>query len=46
MCVRNVPPEDSPYYNYFDVENGIGLLEDCLSECMINLNDIFCDTVG
>ncbi|WP_419607807.1 hypothetical protein, partial [Thiolapillus sp.] len=36
-----VPPEGSPYYNYFDVENGIGLLEDCLSECMINLNDIF-----
>ena len=35
------PPEGSPYYNYCDVENGIGLLEDCLSDCMINLNDIF-----
>ena len=26
-----VPPEGSPYFNYFDVENGIGLFEDCLN---------------
>ena len=26
-----VPPEGSPYYNYSNVENGIGLLEDCLN---------------
>ena len=23
-----VPPEGSPFYPYFDVDNGIGLLED------------------
>ena len=43
-----VPPEGSPYYkdsfnsdDYFDVDNGIGLLEDCLSDCLISLNDVF-----
>ena len=36
-----VPPEGSPYYNYCDVDNGIGLLEDCLSDCLIRLNDVF-----
>jgi len=31
LCVcASVPPEGSPYYNYYDVDNGIGLLEDCL----------------
>ena len=36
-----VPPDGSPYYNYCDVDNGIGLLEDCLSDCLISLNDVF-----
>ena len=36
-----VPPEDSPYYIYSEVGNGIVLLEDCFSHCMINLHDIF-----
>ena len=39
MCVSSA--KASPYYNYYEVENGIGLFEDCLSDCMINLNDIF-----
>ena len=34
-------PEGSPYYNYCDVDNGIGLLEDCLSDCLISFNDVF-----
>ena len=25
-----VPPEGSPFYPYFDADNGIGLLEECL----------------
>ena len=37
----SVPPEGSPYYNYYDVDNGIGLLEDYLSDCLISLNDVF-----
>ena len=40
MCAY-VSPEGSPYYNYCDVDNGIGLLEDCLSDCLISLNDVF-----
>ena len=36
-----VPPEGSPYYVYFDIDNGINLLEDCLTDCMITLSDVF-----
>eukprot|EP00745_Piridium_sociabile_P037377 TRINITY_DN67893_c0_g2_i6.p1 TRINITY_DN67893_c0_g2~~TRINITY_DN67893_c0_g2_i6.p1 ORF type:complete len:219 (-),score=13.44 TRINITY_DN67893_c0_g2_i6:162-818(-) len=30
-----VPPEGSPFYAHFDVDNGISVLEDCLIECLI-----------
>ena len=35
-----VPPEGSPFYPYFDVDNGTGLLEECLTDCMLTLNDV------
>jgi exonuclease III len=40
-CVY-VPPEGSPYYTSFDVENGIALLEDFLCDCLLSVKyDIF-----
>ena len=36
-----VPPEGSPFYSYFDVDNGIGLLEECLTDCLLALNDVY-----
>ena len=36
-----VPPEGSPYYSYFDIDNGIGLLEECLTDCLLTLNDVY-----
>ena len=38
VCVY-VPPEGSPYYVHFDVENGISLLEDCLMDCLVSNTD-------
>ena len=45
MCVY-VPPEGSPFYPYFDVDNGIGLLEECLTDCMLTLNDVYVILAG
>ena len=40
-CVY-VPPEKSPYYAVFDVENGIAMLEDFLCDCILAVNsDVF-----
>ena len=36
-----VPPEGSPFYARFDIDNGIGLLEDCLNDCLVNIDDFF-----
>ena len=36
-----VPPEGSPFYTYFDVDNGIGLLKECLTDCILTLNDVY-----
>ena len=41
-----VPPEGSPFYPYFDVDNGIGLLEECLTDCMLTLNDVYVIMAG
>ena len=41
-----VPPEGSPFYPYFDVDNGIGLLEECLTDCMLTLNDVYVILAG
>ena len=35
-----VPPECSPYYTVFDVENGIELLEEALSDILLSLDDV------
>ena len=41
-----VPPEGSPFYPYFDVDNGIGFLEECLTDCMLTLNDVYVIMAG
>ena len=28
-----VPPKGSPFYPFFDLDNGIGVLEECLTDC-------------
>ena len=38
--------EGSPFYPYFDVDNGIGLLEECLTDCMLTLNDVYVIMAG
>jgi hypothetical protein len=35
-----VPPEGSPYYAYFDCENGVALLEDFLFDCILTYGDV------
>lgn len=30
-----VPPEGSPFYTYFDLDSGISVLEDCLTDCLL-----------
>ena len=41
VCMLLCSTRGLPYYNYCEVDNGIGLLEDCLSDCLIRLNDVF-----
>ena len=45
VCVC-VPPESSPFYPYFDADNGIGLLEECLTDCVLTLNDVYVIMAG
>ena len=40
MCVY-VPPEGSPFYPFFDLDNGIGILEECLTDCMLTLDNVY-----
>ena len=35
-----VPPENSPYYTTFDIENGISLLEE-MGDIMLSLEDVY-----
>ena len=39
MCVY-VPPEGYPFYPFFDLDNGIDILEECLTDCMLTLDNI------
>jgi hypothetical protein len=36
-----IPPEGSSFYTHFDVDNGVCLLEECLNDCLINVDDVF-----
>ena len=40
MCAY-VPPENSSYYNTFDIENGISLLEENLTDIMLSMDDVY-----
>ena len=35
-----IPPEGSPFYSFFDVDNGVACLEDCLAECLLTQGDV------
>ena len=45
MCAY-VPPQSSPYYNVYDVKSGIELLEACLSDILVSLDDVYVDLNG
>eukprot|EP00745_Piridium_sociabile_P008281 TRINITY_DN15544_c0_g1_i8.p2 TRINITY_DN15544_c0_g1~~TRINITY_DN15544_c0_g1_i8.p2 ORF type:complete len:254 (+),score=4.10 TRINITY_DN15544_c0_g1_i8:1461-2222(+) len=36
-----VPPEGSPYYAYFNCENGIEILENYLTDCLMTYDDVY-----
>ena len=36
-----IQPEGSPYYAYFDVENGISLFENYLTDCLVQCGDVY-----
>ena len=36
-----VPPENSPYYSAFDIDDGISLLEESLTDVMLSLDDVY-----
>ena len=40
MCAY-VPPENSPYYSAFDIDDGISLLEESLADVMLSLEDVY-----
>ena len=40
MCAY-VPPENSPYYTAFDIDDGISLLEESLADVMLSLDDFY-----
>ena len=40
MCAY-VPPENSPYYSAFDIDDGISLLEESLADVMLSLDDVY-----
>ena len=40
MCAY-VPPENSSYYTVFDIENGISVLEEALTDIMLSLDDVY-----
>ena len=45
MCVC-IPPGDSLFYPYLDVDNGTGSLEECLTDCVLTLNDVYIVIAG
>jgi hypothetical protein len=36
-----IPPEGSPYYAYYDLDNGISLLEEFICDYLIDSDDVF-----
>ena len=40
ICVY-VPPEGSPFYPFSDLDYGIGVLEECLTDCMLTLDNVY-----
>ena len=36
-----IPPECSPYYAHYDIDNGIDLLEEALSDILLSLDDVY-----
>ena len=41
MCVCGyVPSEGSPFYPFFDIDNGVGLLEKCFTDFRLSLNNV------
>ena len=40
VCVY-VPPEGSPFYPFSDLDYGIGVLEECLTDCMLTLDNVY-----
>ena len=36
-----VPPEGSPYYAYFDSDNGIAVLEEFITDCLLARGDVY-----
>ena len=35
-----IQPEGSPFYNHFVADNGISILEECLTDCVLSFGDI------
>ena len=44
MCV--IPLGGSLFYLYLDVDNGTGLLKECLTDCVLTLNDVYIVMAG
>ena len=40
VCVY-VPPEGSPFYSHFGYDQGISILEDCLTDLLLMLDDVY-----
>lgn len=40
VCIY-VPPEGSPFYAHFDYDQGISLLEECLVDLLLTLDDVY-----
>ena len=45
MCAY-VPPENSPYYSAFLIDDGISLLEESLADVMLSLDDVYIPLCG
>jgi hypothetical protein len=45
VCVYT-PPEGSPFYAHFDYDQGITILEDCLTDLLLSLDDVYIIVCG
>ena len=46
MCECDIPLGGSLFYLYLDVDNGTGLLKECLTDCVLTLNDVYIVMAG